>query len=171
MKHLFVSCVFWQITVACFGFLHSSLHIPITFTFSLWRAFAYVCASVGGSIAFSRGACICCFCYIYSSDCARDAVFGVKCAFCSAFYVFCGVFIFLQCVLLLFAVCISFFSAFYVFLRCVCLVALHFTVFSVLLTIFFCVPRSFGGAGTGTTRRRNIFHIFFAYLLTNKRVN
>lgn len=91
--------------------------------------------------------------------------------FCSAFYVFCGVFIFLQCVLLLFAVCISFFSAFYVFLRCVCLVALHFTVFSVLLTIFFCVPRSFSGAGTGTTRRRNIFYIFFADLLTNKRVN
>lgn len=115
MKHLFVSRVFWQITVACFGFLHSSLHIPITFTFSLWRAFTYVCASVGGSMAFSRGACICCFFYIYSSDCARDAVFGVKCAFCSAFYVFCGVFIFLQCVLRLFAACLSFCGAFYVF--------------------------------------------------------
>ena len=144
MKHLFVSRVFWQITVACFGFLHSSLHIPITFTFSLWRAFTYVCASVGGSMAFSRGACICCFFYIYSSDCARDAVFGVKCAFCSAFYVF---------------------------LRRVYLFAARFTSFAVLLTLFFCVPHSFGGAGTGTTRRRNIFYIFFADLLTNKRVN
>lgn len=151
MKHLFVARVFLQITVVCFGFLHSSLHIPITFTFSLWRAFAYVCASVGGSMAFSRGACICCFCYIYSSDCARDAVFGAKCAFCSAFYVFCGVFIFLQCVLRLFAA--------------------RFTSFAVLLTIFFYVPHSFGGEGTGTTRRRNIFYIFFADLLTNKRVN
>ena len=65
----------------------------------------------------------------------------------------------------------SFCSTFCVFLRCVRLFAVHFTVFSVLLMIFFCAPHSFGGAGTGTTRRRNIFYIFFADLLTNKRVN
>lgn len=57
MKHSFLSRVFWQIIVAYFHILHLSLHISIIFTFSLWRAFSYVCASVGGSVAFSGGAC------------------------------------------------------------------------------------------------------------------
>ena len=108
MKHSFLSRVFWQIIVASFRLLHLSLHISIIFTFSLWRAFTYVCVSVGGSVAFSGGACICSFCDIYSSDCARDAVFGVICAFYSAFCVF------LQRIRL-FAVCSPFCGAFHGF--------------------------------------------------------
>lgn len=111
----------------------------------------------------SGGACICSFCDISSSDCARDAVFRAICAFCSAFYVF------LWCVYL-FAVRFASFCGVFAFLRHVRLFAVHCTVFSVLLMIFFCAPHSFGGAGTGTTRRRNIFLYLFRRFIDKQKV-
>lgn len=60
-------------------------------------------------------------------------------------------------------------SAFYVFLRCVCLVALHFTVFSVLLTIFFLRPAQLCRGGNGYYTAEKYFLYLFRRFIDKQK--